>query len=83
MSTAGDRRSEVPAGPLGGRYGGKVHSSNLYQLLAYLRNREATGALGPRNEGILLYATVDTPAAVDIRLEDFSISARCINPARD
>ena len=40
---------------LGGRYGGKLHSDNLYQLLAYLRNREATESSGPKHEGILLY----------------------------
>ena len=44
---------------LGGRYGGKLHSNNLFQLLAYLRNREATVTQGARHEGILLYPTVD------------------------
>ena len=68
---------------LGGRYGGKLHSNNLYQLLAYLRNREATGASGPRHEGILLYPTVDEPVAVDIRLEGFSIRACSIDLAKD
>ena len=67
---------------LGGRYGGKLHSNNLYQLLAYLRNREATVASGPRHEGILLYPTVDAPVAVDVRLEGFSIRARSIDLAQ-
>lgn len=68
---------------LGGRYGGKLHSDNLYQLLTYLRSREATEAPGTRHEGILLYPTVDAPVAVDVRLEGFRIQARSINLAQD
>ena len=68
---------------LGGRYGGKLHSDNLFQILAYLRNREATEAPGPKHEGILLYPTVDVPLVVDIRLEGFSIRARSINLGQD
>ena len=68
---------------LGGRYGGKLHSNNLYQLLAYLRNREATEPPGPKHEGILLYPVVSTPLAADVCLEGFSIRARSIDLARD
>lgn len=68
---------------LGGRYGGKLHSNNLYQLMSYLRNREAIEAPGPRHEGILLYPTVDMPLAVDVRLEGFPIQARTIDLAQD
>ena len=65
---------------LGGRHGsGKLHSNNLYQLLAYLRNRQAAKPAGPSHEGILLYPEVDTPLAADIRLEGFRIQARTIN----
>ena len=67
----------------GGRYGGKLHSNNLYQLLAYLRNREATETSGPKHEGILLYPTVDEQIAVDVRLEGFSIRARTVNLGQD
>ena len=67
----------------GGRFGGKLHSANLYQLLAYLRNREATEASGPKHEGILLYPTVDTPVSVDVCLEGFPIRARSIDLAQD
>ena len=84
---ASDRRIIMDAkyyrDSLGGRYGGKLHSNNLYQLLAYLRNREATEPPGPRHEGILLYPVVDTPLAADVRLEGFSIRARSIDLARD
>ena len=68
---------------LGGRYGGKLHSNNLYQLLAYLRNRDATESSGPKHEGILLYPTVDAPVAVDVCLEGFSVRARSINLAQE
>ena len=68
---------------LGGRFGGKLHSNNLYQLLAYLRNREATTAPGAKHEGILLYPTVDVSVTADIRLEGFSIRARSIDLAQD
>ena len=67
----------------GGRYGGKLHSQNLYQLLAYLRNREAAEMPGPRHEGILLYPTVGHPVAVDVCLEGFAIRARSIDLAQD
>ena len=68
---------------IGGRYGGKLHSANLYQLLAYLRNREATNTPGPRHEGILLYPTVDTAVDVEVYLEGFSVRARSIDLAQD
>lgn len=67
---------------LGGRFGGKLRSENLYQLLAYLRNREATAKPGPRHEGILLYPVVDSPLAIDVCLEGFAIRARGIDLAR-
>ncbi len=69
---------------LRGRYGvRKLHSAHLYQLLAYLRNREVTVRQGPRHEGILLYPVVDEPLRIDVRLEGFSIRARSIDLARD
>ena len=59
-----------------------MHSNNLYQILAYLRNREATESSGPKHEGILLYPTVDAPVAVDVCLEGFSVRARSIDLAQ-
>ena len=68
----------------GGHYdGGKLRSPHLYQLLAYLRNREATAVPGAKHEGMLLYPTVDEPVAVEIVLEGFSIRARSINLAQE
>ena len=62
---------------------GKLYSGNLYQLLAYLRNRQATKAGGPVHEGILLYPEVGQPLRADVRLEGFRIQARTVNLGRD
>ena len=72
--------------PLSGRGQGgvgKLHSPNLYQLLAYLRNREATRPQGPKHEGILLYPQVNEPLRTDIRLEGFRIQARTVDLNQD
>ena len=69
---------------LGEHYGAlKLRSAHLYQLLAYLRNREATVQPGPRHEGILLYPLTDAPLGADVRLEGFSIRARTIDLGRE
>ena len=62
---------------------GKLHSDNLYQLLAYVRNRQGTSPRGPVHEGILLYPEVREPLRADIRLEGFHIQARTVNLDRD
>ncbi len=65
---------------LGGRHGaGKLRSGNLYQLLSYVRNREATVPPGPQHEGILLYPQGDEPLRIDVRLEGFRIQARTVD----
>ena len=65
---------------LGGRTSGKLHSNNLYQLLAYLRNRQSARPTGVKHDGILLYPQVgSTPLRADIRLEGFRIQARTVN----
>ena len=64
---------------LGGRFGGRLRSGHLYQLLAYLRNRELTIPTGPRHTGILLYPEVDEPVAIDVVLEGFEIRARSVD----
>ena len=68
---------------LGGRYGGKLRSEHLYQLLAYLRNRQGTRPEGPKHDGILLYPLVDEDLWTKIRLEGFRIQARTIDLNRD
>ena len=61
---------------------GTLHSANLYQLLAYLRNRQARYPEGPAHEGILLYPTIAEPLRVDIRLDDFRLQVRTVDLAR-
>lgn len=69
---------------LGGRHGHRgLHSGNLYQLLAYLRNREATVSPGAKHEGVLLYPTVTDPIRIDVCLEGFWIRARSIDLSQD
>ncbi len=63
--------------------GGKLRSDHLYQLLAYLRNRQAGCPEGPRHEGILLYPQVREPLHARICLEGFRIQARTIDLNRD
>jgi 5-methylcytosine-specific restriction enzyme subunit McrC len=68
------------AEPLAERFGSfKVRSSNLYQILSYVRNREATSPAGPRHEGLLLYPVVAQAFAMDFRLEGFRIQVRSID----
>ena len=62
---------------------GKLHSDNLYQLLAYVRNRQGTSPRGPAHEGVLFYPEVREPLRVDIKLEGFRIQARTVNLDRD
>lgn len=64
------------------RFGKKLRSEHLYQLLAYLRNREAKAAYGPKHEGMLLYPTVDDSINIDVYLEGFSVQVRSINLAQ-
>ncbi|MCY3701880.1 MAG: hypothetical protein OXG16_04245 [Rhodospirillales bacterium] len=84
---AEDRRIIVDAKyyaeALGGRFGGKLHSDNLYQLLAYLRNREATEAPGAAHEGILLYPTVGQAVSARVKLEGHEIQACSIDLSKD
>ena len=80
---APDRRIIMDAKFYSKELGGTLPSDNLYQLLAYLRNREVTAAPGPRHEGMLLYPTVGAPVDADIRLEGFRIQARSIDLAQD
>lgn len=65
----------------GGRFGGKLHSKNLYQLLAYLRNRQVGKPAGARHDGILLYPTIDEAVRVDVVFDGFRIQARSIDLA--
>lgn len=66
--------------PFAARFGArKLHSGNLYQLLAYLENRQGIESQGPRHEGILLYPTVDESVRVDVQLNGFPVQARSVD----
>jgi len=67
--------------PFGGRFGGKLHSNNLYQLLTYLRNREDGAPGEPVHEGILLYPTIRETVRVDVQLNGFWVRARSVDLA--
>ena len=62
---------------------GKLNSAHLYQLLAYLRNRQAAHPDGPRHEGILIYAQSGDPVRADVHLEGHRIQARTVNLDQD
>jgi len=60
----------------------KLRSSNLYQLLAYLENRQGRFPNGPQHEGVLLYAAVDRSIDIDVTLQGFRIQARTVDLSR-
>lgn len=69
--------------PLSHRWGSeKLRSGNLYQLLAYLENRQGSYPAGPRHEGVLLYAATDRSFRVDVTLRGFRIQARTVDLGR-
>jgi 5-methylcytosine-specific restriction enzyme subunit McrC len=69
--------------PMSIRFGAaSVRSNNLYQLLAYLENRQANYPDGPRHEGILLYAAVGSSFAIDVTVRGFRIQARSVDLSR-
>ncbi len=69
--------------PLSHWYGSeKLHSANLYQVLAYLENRQGKYPEGPRHEGLLLYAAVDRSIRIDVTVCGFRIRARTVDLSR-
>lgn len=57
----------------------KIHSQNLYQLYAYLRNAEYKDAMGRHCEGILLYPTTTTELQLDYKFADHILKVRTLN----
>lgn len=60
----------------------KIRSGHLYQLLAYLRNREAQWPYGPRHEGVLLYPIVEYAIGAAVVLEGYRIRAIGVDLSR-
>ena len=69
-------------GGLGDDPGAKLNSSNLYQLFAYVVNRERTHPEGPTHEGLLLYPTVGRQTRVDFTTHDLRFQARSVDLGR-
>lgn len=57
----------------------KIHSANLYQLFAYLKNIESKDELGPACEGILLYPTVNRDIYLEYAHENHKIKICTLN----
>lgn len=57
----------------------KIHSANLYQLFAYLKNVEEKDELSRECTGILLYPTVNKKIELDYKLNDQRILIRTID----
>ena len=62
--------------------GSRLRSGHLYQIMAYLNNREARRPEGPRHEGILLYASVGRRLRAELHLQGFRVQARTVDLSR-
>jgi 5-methylcytosine-specific restriction enzyme subunit McrC len=60
-----------------------VHSANLYQLFAYVKNIEQRGEYYKDCEGILLYPTVGTNLNLQYEVQGHKVCVRTINLAND
>ncbi len=57
----------------------KIRSSHLYQIFAYVENRDANEPNGPPHEGMLLYPVVGEAFSFDYRLKGHRMSVRSID----
>jgi 5-methylcytosine-specific restriction enzyme subunit McrC len=56
-----------------------VHSSNLYQIFAYLKNAERLGEIYKTAEGILLYPTVGYSVDAQVTLQGHAVRVKTID----
>ena len=61
------------------QYGPRLHSANLYQMYAYLKNIERKGGADERAEGILLYPRIDQELALRYDLPGHTLRVCTIN----
>jgi 5-methylcytosine-specific restriction enzyme subunit McrC len=61
----------------------KVHSENLYQFYAYIKNIEANGDIDATCEGILLYAATDIHPDLRFSFPNHSLRVTSLNLAQD
>ena len=57
----------------------KIHSQNLYQIFAYLKNIEAKDDISKRCTGLLLYPTVDKEINLNYIMSGHKLMIRTIN----
>ncbi len=60
-------------------YGEKLHSANLYQLFAYLKNIEAIGPTYHKCSGLLIYPTVQQTLDLEYILQGHFIAIKTID----
>lgn len=60
----------------------KVRSAHLYQMFAYVENRDASEPHGAPHEGMLLYPAVEASFVFDYRLNGHRIQVRSIDLAQ-
>ena len=61
----------------------KIHSTNLYQLFAYLKNVENKDVLSSNCQGVLLYPTIDNDIKLDYKHGNHKVSVRTIDLNQD
>ena len=70
-------------GGLGDETNARLHSGHLYQLFAYVVNREMSNEGGPVHEGILLYPTVGDETRIDFLTHGRRFQARSVDLGSD
>ncbi|WP_111641859.1 5-methylcytosine-specific restriction endonuclease system specificity protein McrC [Marinimicrobium alkaliphilum] len=61
----------------------RIHSSNLYQLFAYLKNMEARGGPDAHSEGMLLYPTIEQELRLNYRIQGHNVRICTVNLAEN
>lgn len=69
-------------GGLGDEDAAKLRAGHLYQMFAYVMNRERAKPDGPQHEGILLYPTVGRETRVEFRTHGHRFQARSVDLGR-
>ncbi len=69
-------------GGLGDEDAAKLRAGHLYQMFAYVMNRERAQPDGPQHEGILLYPTVGRETRVEFRTHGHRFQARSVDLGR-
>jgi len=57
----------------------KIHSQNIYQIFAYLKNLEKQGGVNANCTGVLLYPTVQKELRLSYKMDGHKVMIRTIN----